>query len=71
MIVQKVLDNGRVYTYSDQGYKILQKETNFIYCDAVDVNPCPYTYEETNELIPEPETTSDDILNILLGGEET
>lgn len=71
MIVQKELEGGRIYTYSDQNYKILQKETELIYWDAIDINPCPYTYEETEELIPEQESTPDEILNILLGGEET
>ena len=40
-----------VRTYSDRGMKIRQVETGDIYDDAVDVAPCRYTYEETDELI--------------------
>ena len=69
MIIQKIIENNRIHTYSDSGYQILQKETGILYYDAIDINPNPYTYQETNELIPESVTNSEEILNILLGGE--
>ena len=59
----------RIRHYSDQNFKIRQIETNIIYEDAVDIIPCPYTYEETDQLIDEPELEIEDVLNILLGGE--
>lgn len=37
-----------VRTYSDAGFKILQRETGDLYIDAVDVSPLRYTYQETN-----------------------
>lgn len=40
-----------VRTYSDLGMKIRQIETGDIYDDAVDVAPCRFTYEETDEPI--------------------
>lgn len=70
MIIQTTLQDGRIYTYSSEGYKILQNETNILYNDAVDINPCPYTYAETDEIIPPQESSVDEILNILLGGEQ-
>lgn len=39
-------------TYSDEGYKIKQKQTGIIYDEAIDVETAPYTYSETKELIP-------------------
>ena len=39
-------------TYSDNGFRILQNETGIIYDEAIDVDGAPYTYEETDELIP-------------------
>ena len=42
-------------TYSDSGFRILQNETGIVYCEAVDVMPCRYTYTETDELIEKEE----------------
>lgn len=39
--------------YSDSGKLILQKKTGVKYAEAVDVYPCRYTYEETDEPIEE------------------
>lgn len=35
--------------YSDEGKLILQVETGVKYAEAIDVYPCRYTYEETDE----------------------
>ena len=43
-------------TYSDEGFYILQRETNTKYTEAIDVENAPYTYRETNEPIEEEET---------------
>ena len=42
-------------TYSDAGYLIRQIETGTEYSEAIDVDGAPYTYAETDTLIP-PET---------------
>ena len=42
-------------TYSDKNYCIRQRETGIIYEDAVDVEGAPYTYEETDEKIEQPQ----------------
>ena len=52
MIIVELVDDGtRERRYSDKGVKLLQKETGYLYDDAVDVIPCRYTYEETDEPI--------------------
>lgn len=52
MIVEEIVDKGtRVRHYSDRQLKIRQVETGIVYEDAVDVLPCRYTYEETDEPI--------------------
>lgn len=39
-------------TYSDNGFYILQNETNIEYAEAIDVENAPYTYSETDKPIP-------------------
>lgn len=54
MIVQeRTTINGTefLHTYSDRGMMLLQVETGTIYSDAIDVIPCQYTYEETDQPI--------------------
>ena len=43
-------------TYSDEGFYILQNETQTKYTEAIDVENAPYTYIETDEPIEEEET---------------
>ena len=50
-----------VETYSDQDFKIKQVETGNIYDRAVDMKPCKYTYEETNEKIEKVEDEENEI----------
>lgn len=53
MIIEELVDEGtRVRHYSDENLRIRQIETGIVYDDAVDVIPCRYTYEETDEPIP-------------------
>lgn len=68
MIKTENLEN-RIRHYSDAGFKIRQIETGALYDDAVDVLPCKYTYEETDELIDEEPLNAEDALDILLGGD--
>lgn len=44
-------DNTLIKHYSDSGMMLLQVETGFKYADPIDIVPCPYTYEETDEPI--------------------
>lgn len=56
-------------TYSDNGFYILQNETNIEYAEAIDVENAPYTYSETDKPIPEEpseeDATEQDYLNAL------
>lgn len=59
-----------VKTWSDAGFMIRQVETGAIYEEAIDIYPCPYTYEETDEPIGgDGEIDAQETLDILLGGE--
>ena len=46
-------------SYSDEGYFIRQVETDNVYSEAIDVDGAPYTYEETDELIPKEKTDNE------------
>lgn len=48
IIVEYIEIENRERRYSDQGVKIRQTDTGIVYDDAVDVIPCPHTYEETD-----------------------
>lgn len=47
-------------TYSDAGFYIIQNETGIKYSEAVDIDGAPYTYTETDELIPVDDTENGD-----------
>lgn len=52
MIKTEFLNDGTLIKhYSDAGFMLLQVETGIKYSDPVDVFPCRYTYEETDEKI--------------------
>lgn len=52
MIKTELLNDSKLIRhYSDKGVLLLQIETGVKYADPVDVVPCRYTYEETDELI--------------------
>ena len=52
MIQTELLRDGTLIKhYSDAGFMLLQVETGIKYADPVDLVPCAYTYEETDELI--------------------
>lgn len=67
MIKTEIIEDGRIRHYSDLNMKIKQIETNILYEDAVDIQPCPYTYEETD--IPISLPTAEELLEIIVGGE--
>ena len=51
MIIEEILSDNLVRHYSDKGVKLEQVETGVVYDEAIDLIPCKYTYEETNEHI--------------------
>ena len=51
MLIQEQINN-LLYTHSDEGFYILQNETQQQYEEAWDVLPCKYTYTETDIEIP-------------------
>ena len=54
-------------TYSDEGKKIIQNETDILYDEAIDVENAPYTYTENDE---DAELTAEEALDLILGGEQ-
>ena len=62
MIDFELLNEGTLIRhFSDKGVKLLQVETGAVYSDPIDIIPCPYTYEETEELIESDEDNSDEM----------
>ena len=49
------ISETQIRHYSDENFKIRQIDTGILYDEAVDVVPCRYTYEETNEPIEKEE----------------
>lgn len=61
MILTEYLNDGTLIKhYSDKGVMLLQVETGAKYADPIDLVPCAYTYEETDELIEGDEEIDDD-----------
>ena len=63
MIVEEKLNEQLVKHYSDKGVKLKQVETGLAYDEAVDLIPCKYTYEETDEPVGQDELA--DAINAL------
>ena len=56
MIKTELLNDGTLIKhYSDAGFMLLQVETGAKYLDPIDVNPCPFTYMETDEKVEQEE----------------
>lgn len=66
MIRTEILSDGRIHSWSDEGYKIRQMDTGVIYEDAIDV--VSHSYEETDLVIEPSDVDDSEILKILLGG---
>lgn len=61
MILTEFLHDGTLIKhYSDKGVMLLQVETGVKYSDPVDLVPCRYTYEETDEFIESEEIAVDE-----------
>lgn len=67
MIQIEYLNDGTLIKhFSDAGVLLLQVETGVKYADPVDLAPCRYTYEETDELIEgEDEITGEEFINMI------
>lgn len=65
MIKTKILSNGLVHTYSNEGKTIKKVGTEEIYCEALDLPTSGYTYIEMDKII---ERTDSDALRIIVGG---
>lgn len=64
MILTEYLNDGTLIKhYSDKDMMLLQVETGLKYSDPVDVVPCRYTYEETDEPI-ESETETEELTEV-------
>jgi hypothetical protein len=62
MILTEYLNDGTLIKhYSDAGFMLLQVETGAKYSDPVDVVPCRYTYEETDEPVDAEENDMSEI----------
>ena len=70
MIVEEMV-GSRVRHYSNVGMMIRQQPTGVLYEDAVDIVPCPYTYEESDVPIEEEVYVEDkaEAYDILMGVE--
>lgn len=68
MIQAEIIDNMVVRHWSDANMKIRQIETGTLWNDAVDIIPCPYTYEETDIPIDEVDIDAVEALAIITGG---
>lgn len=68
MIIIENLGNAE-RRYSDQGVKLRQVETDTLWNDAINVPPCPYTYEETDIPCDQEELDAEEAMSILIGGE--
>lgn len=67
MILTEFLnDRTLIKHYSDKGVMLLQVETGMKYSDPVDLVPCRYTYEETDEFIEGNEEITDEELMDML-----
>ena len=68
MIKTEFLNDGTLIKhFSDKGVMLLQVETGIKYSDPVDVVPCRYTYEETDERIEgdEVEISDDEFISMI------
>ena len=68
MIRSEIIDNMVIRHWSDANVKLRQVETGTLWNDAVDILPCAYTYEETDELLDPVEIDDAEALAIITGG---
>ena len=71
MIIQELIGNDLVRTYSDKNVYIHGGFPEADYAEAVDPVSMGRMYTETDIPIEEEEATAEEILDILLGGDGT
>lgn len=64
MLREEIISDTLIKHYSDAGFLIRQIETGILYGEAVDLRPCRYTYEETDEKPYEPEDEDGEVDNV-------
>lgn len=58
---EKRADGVNLYRhYSNEGFRIKQEQTGYVYDEAIDVEDAPYTYIETDEKVETVEETIED-----------
>ncbi len=70
MVRTETITHGEVELvrhYSDRNLRLRQIETGELYDDAIDVVPCRFTYEETDEPIADDELEAEEALRIITG----
>ena len=72
MIKTEMLNNNTLIRHYSDEYKVIQVETGYMYDEAVDIYPCPFTYIESEELKEQEELQEDYIepqeaLDIIFG----
>ena len=67
-MIQSEILGDRIHLWSDLGLKIRQVETGALYEDVNGIYPHPWTYEETDEPIPDYDIEPQEALEILMGG---
>lgn len=51
MIEKESFSETLIRQYSDKGMKLKQVETGIVYDEAIDIIPCKYTYEKTDQRV--------------------
>jgi hypothetical protein len=59
IVVEHISDKNLDKRYSDNGVLIRQIETDTLYSEAIDIVPCPFTYEETDIPIEDDDEDAD------------
>lgn len=67
-VLSEMVSEMCIRHYSDLGLKLRQIETGEIFPDAVDVVPCQFTYEETDDPLDDEEIEDGEAFKIIMGG---
>ena len=68
IIVERIEGRDLEKRYSSTGMMIRQVETDALYSEAVDIVPCPFTYEETDIPIDDEPLEAQEALDVIFGG---
>jgi len=70
IIVERIEGRELEKRYSSTGMMVKQIETDTLYSEAVDIIPCPFTYEETDIPIDDEPLEAQEVLDVIFGGRE-